>query len=110
MFYSPTPGQELSTSQPFRLEFSSDYYYKDHTKNVTVLISSGNYPYTFGIELGTFTPMDSIRNYTAEVTPKFAYYWDKKSNFTISVLERHTTDYGSMDAFSIFSQPVTFAD
>ncbi|KAK7056237.1 hypothetical protein VNI00_002789 [Paramarasmius palmivorus] len=95
---------------PFKLNFTSDNYFKTRSKSITVLLSKTNPP-NFGVELGELTPT-GIRAYVADLTPKFSSGpgWDKKGDYTLTVIEQHTADFGTLDAISIFSQQITFTD
>ncbi|KAK0460129.1 uncharacterized protein EV420DRAFT_1535237, partial [Desarmillaria tabescens] len=96
-FLSPTPGQTISSTQPFNLTWTSDKYFKQTSYNITVLFSRSPFSSALGgatLVEGLVSPHYGIKTYSAELTPGFFYMDNRTGAFDVVIIESYSAYAG----------------
>ncbi|KAJ6572796.1 hypothetical protein DFH09DRAFT_1312573 [Mycena vulgaris] len=109
---TPTPGQELSSSEPFNLTFASQRIFKESSNKIDVVISliGGDFPGTAPVRDLVATssdPRDGSAIYSVMVDPITLCCGGAAGNRTVYVIEDYNA-FGGLPGIDMFAVPVTF--
>ncbi|KAJ7450203.1 hypothetical protein FB451DRAFT_1286423 [Mycena latifolia] len=109
---TPTPGQLLSSSEPFNLTFASQRIFKESSNKIDVVISliGGDFPGTLPVRdmvSNGQDPVDGSAIYSVMVDPITLCCGGAAGNRTVYVLEDYNA-FGGLPGMDMIAVPVTF--
>ncbi|SJL17705.1 uncharacterized protein ARMOST_21265 [Armillaria ostoyae] len=111
VFISPTPGQTLSSTEPFNLTWTSGKYFEENSVNITVLLAQSPFASTLsGVTLvqGLVSPDAGIVTYSAELLPQYFYGVNITGAFDVVILETYLAYSHINYAIDVWTQTVNF--
>ncbi|PBK60188.1 hypothetical protein ARMSODRAFT_1090496 [Armillaria solidipes] len=111
VFTSPTPGQTLSSTEPFNLTWVSGTYFEENSLNITVLLMRSPFASTLsGVTLvqGLVSPDAGIKTYSAQLLPQYFYGVNITGAFDVVILQTYLAYAHFNDAIDVYIQTVNF--
>ncbi|PBK95862.1 hypothetical protein ARMGADRAFT_1010770 [Armillaria gallica] len=111
VFASPTPGQTLSSTEPFNLTWVSGTYFEENSLNITVLLTRSPFTSTLsGVILvqGLVSPDAGIKTYSAQLLPQYFYGANITGAFDVVILQTYLAYAHFNDAIDVYTQTVNF--
>ncbi|SJL17708.1 uncharacterized protein ARMOST_21268 [Armillaria ostoyae] len=111
VFTSPTPGQTLSSTEPFNLTWVSGTYFEENSLNITVLLTRSPFASTLsGVMLvqGLVSPDAGIKTYSAQLLPQYFYGANITGAFDVVILQTYLAYAHFNDAIDVYIQTVNF--